>query len=52
MKIIHDGVGGDVDDTNVGHDIGDDVTNVIYDIKPNIIHPREKIQPPNFINNL
>jgi hypothetical protein len=41
MKIIHDGVGGDVDDTDVGHDIGDDVMNVIYDIKLNITHPLE-----------
>ncbi len=41
MKINHDGVGGDVDDTDVGHDIGDDVMNVIYDKKPNITHPWE-----------
>jgi hypothetical protein len=26
MKIIHDGVGGDFDNTHVAHDIGDDVT--------------------------
>ncbi len=26
MKIIHDGVGGDFDNIDVGRDIGDDVT--------------------------